>query len=57
MLQMATRAVPKAAVRESWSDVAPLQQSVLQQVLVTVYPAVRRDPVSVLLQRDEARQP
>lgn len=54
---MANRAAPKAAVRGSWTDVAPLQRSVLQQVLVTVYPAVRRAPDSVWLQRDVARQP
>lgn len=57
MLQMATRAVPKAAVRDIWTDVAPLQRSVLQHFLVMVYPAVRRAPDSVWLQREEARQP
>lgn len=57
MLQTATRLAPKAAVRGSWMDVAPLQRSVLQQVLVMVYPAVSRVPISVWLQKVEAMQP
>ncbi|TNN61855.1 hypothetical protein EYF80_027972 [Liparis tanakae] len=57
VLQTASRAALTAAVSGSWMDVAPLQRSVLQQVLVTVYPAVRRDPVLVLLQRVEFMQP
>ena len=35
----------------------PLQRSVLQHFLVMVYPAVRRVPVSVRLQRAVAMQP
>ena len=58
VLQMAITAAPKAAVRGSWMDGAPLQRSaVLQQVLVMVYPAVRRTPASVWLQRVEFRHP
>ena len=42
-MQRAVIAAPRAAVRASWTDVAPLQSSVLQQVLLMVYPAVHED--------------